>query len=123
MTIDYSVIIRTTGQAGEKYTKLLESIKKLKPQPREIIVVLPEKANLPENQLGYEKFFYSPKGMVIQRMCGIAKCKTRYGLICDDDVVFEKKFVQKSKASSISLWKNDKLRVVNIKDIYLLYFV
>ena len=81
MTIDYSVIIRTTGQAGEKYTKLLESIKKLKPQPREIIVVLPEKADLPENQLGYEKFFYSPKGMVIQRMCGIAKCKTRYGLI------------------------------------------
>lgn len=29
MTIDYSVIIRTTGQAGEKYTKLLESIKNL----------------------------------------------------------------------------------------------
>lgn len=95
MTIDYSVIIRTTGQAGEKYTKLLESIKKLKPQPREIIVVLPEKANLPENQLGYEKFFYSPKGMILQRMCGIAKCKTRYGLICDDDVVFEEEFVQK----------------------------
>ena len=62
MTIDYSVIIRTTGQAGEKYTKLLESIKKLKPQPREIIVVLPEKADLPENQLGYEKFFIVRKG-------------------------------------------------------------
>ena len=29
-----------------------------------------------------------------------------------------KKFAQKPKASSISLWKNDKLRVVNVKDIY-----
>ena len=30
----------------------------------------------------------------------------------------EKKIAKKSKVSSISLWKNDKLRVVNIKDIY-----
>lgn len=95
MTIDYSVIIRTTEQVGEKYIKLLESIKKLKPQPQEVIVILPEKIDLPEKQLGYEKFYYSPKGMVIQRMYGIAKCKTRYGLICDDDVVFEEEFVQK----------------------------
>ena len=29
-----------------------------------------------------------------------------------------KKFAQKPKAASISLWKNDKLRVVNVKDIY-----
>ena len=36
----------------------------------------------------------------------------------DNKLEEEKKFVQKSKASSISLWKNDKLRVVNIKDIY-----
>ncbi len=35
----------------------------------------------------------------------------------DNKLEEEKKFVQKSKASSISLWKNDKLRVVNIKDI------
>ena len=36
----------------------------------------------------------------------------------DNKLEEEKKFVQKSKASSISLWKNDKLRVVNIKYIY-----
>ena len=36
----------------------------------------------------------------------------------DNKLEEEKKFVQKSKASSISLWKNDKFRVVNIKDIY-----
>ena len=37
----------------------------------------------------------------------------------DNKLEEEKKFVQKSKASSISLWKNDKLRVVNIKDCLL----
>ena len=40
--IDYAIVIRTIGKAGEKYLKLLESIKKLVPQPQEIIVVLPE---------------------------------------------------------------------------------
>ncbi len=30
----------------------------------------------------------------------------------------EKKLVQKSNVSTISLWKNDKLRVININDIY-----
>ncbi|MBQ6632316.1 MAG: LytTR family transcriptional regulator DNA-binding domain-containing protein, partial [Romboutsia sp.] len=36
----------------------------------------------------------------------------------DNKLKEEKKFAQKPKASSISLWKNDKLRVVNVKDIY-----
>ena len=80
--IDYSVIIRTTG-------------KELNPQPKEVIVVLPLESDLPENKLGYEKFYFSPKGMVKQRLLGIEKCKTKYGLVCDDDVVFEKQFVQK----------------------------
>ena len=42
MTIDYSVIIRTIGKAGEKYQNLLNSIAALVPQPKEVIVVLPE---------------------------------------------------------------------------------
>ena len=33
--IDYSIIIRTTGQAGEKYQKLLNSIEKLTVQDKE----------------------------------------------------------------------------------------
>ena len=40
--IDYSVIIRTTGNAKEKYQALLNSIAQLDPQPLEVIVVLPE---------------------------------------------------------------------------------
>lgn len=95
MRIDYSVVIRTTGKAKDKYQALLDSIEKLDPRPIEVIVVLPNGYELPEEQLGYEKFYFSPKGMVIQRMTGIEKCTTKYALICDDDVKFESDFVQK----------------------------
>lgn len=93
--IDYSVIIRTTGKAHEKYQRLLNSIEKLEPQPKEIIVVLPEGNELPKETLGRETYYFSPKGMVIQRITGIEKCKTRYALICDDDVEFSSDFVGK----------------------------
>ena len=92
---EYSVIIRTTGKAKEKYQALLDSISKLDPRPQEVIVVLPEGYALPEEQLGWETFYFCPKGMVIQRMTGIQKCKTLYALICDDDVSFGPDFVQK----------------------------
>lgn len=95
MNIDYSVIIRTTGKAKEKYAGLLASVSVLVPQPKEVIVVLPEGYALPEDQLGWETFYFCPKGMVIQRLYGIAQCKTPYALICDDDVQFGPDFVQK----------------------------
>ena len=98
MNIDYSVIIRTTGKAKEKYAGLLSSIAALIPQPKEVIVVLPEGYALPEEQLGWETFYFCPKGMVIQRMLGIQKCKTEYALICDDDIQFGPDFVQKLHA-------------------------
>ena len=75
--IDYSVIIRTTGRAGEKYRRLLSSIEALEPRPREVIVVLPEGYGLPSDRLGWESFYFCPKGMVIQRLHGIAMCKTK----------------------------------------------
>lgn len=93
--IDYSVIIRTIGKAGDIYQNLLSSIARLVPQPREVIVVLPEGYAEPEEKLGWETFYYSPKGMVSQRMYGVNKCKTSYALICDDDVCFEADFVRK----------------------------
>lgn len=93
--IDYSVIIRTTGKAGEKYRKLLSSIAALEPKPREVIVVLPEGFELPKERLGWETFYFCPKGMVIQRLHGIAQCKTKYALISDDDIAFAPDFVRK----------------------------
>lgn len=93
--IDYSVIIRTIGTAHEKYQSLLDAIDALKPRPKEVIVVLPEGYDKPDEQLGWETFYFCPKGMVIQRLTGIEKCKTPYALICDDDVCFGSDFVQK----------------------------
>lgn len=96
--IDYSVIIRTTGKAGVKYQGLLDSISGLEPQPREIIVVLPEGYALPDQRLGWETFCFCPKGMVIQRLHGIAQCKTKYALISDDDIAFGPDYVKKLAA-------------------------
>ena len=93
--IEYSVVIRTTGNAGEKYRALLRSIAGLAPAPAEVIVVLPEGYALPTDQLGYERFCFSPKGMVIQRLAGLKACRTPYALVCDDDVAFPSDFVEK----------------------------
>lgn len=52
MDIDYSVVIRTIGKAGEKYQKLLDSIAGLVPRPKAVIVVLPEGYDLPVTRCG-----------------------------------------------------------------------
>lgn len=93
--IDYSIVIRTTGNAGKKYEMLLQSINNLNLQPKEIIVVLPEGYNEPKEKIGYEHFYYCKKGMVNQRIYGLNVCKTKYALFCDDDVSFERDFVEK----------------------------
>ena len=93
--IDYSIIIRTTGKSGSAYQQLLDSISSLIPKPKEVIVVLPEGYEKPKEQLGWETYFFCPKGMVTQRLFGINKCKTQYALICDDDVIFPSDFVKK----------------------------
>lgn len=95
MEINYSVIIRTTGKAGEKYQALLDSIDHLEPKPAQIIVVLPEGYDLPKERLGWETFYFSRKGMVAQRVYGIEKCETKYALICDDDMAFPADLVRK----------------------------
>lgn len=93
--MEYSVIIRTTGKAGAKYQQLLNSIQNLIPQPQEVIVVLPEKYELPKERIGIEHFYFCKKGMVSQRLFGIAQCKTKYALIVDDDIAFDSDFVTK----------------------------
>lgn len=93
--LDYSVVIRTVGTAGEKYQQLLNSVHKQTVKPREILVVLPEGYNLPPEQLGYERFVYSPKGMVVQRVVGALEAAGEYCLFLDDDLSFEDTFVEK----------------------------
>lgn len=93
--ICYSVIIRTTGQAGEKYARLLLCISQLQPKPESVIVVLPEGSQRPKEQLGWESFYFCPKGMVRQRLYGLEQCQSPFALFCDDDVAFPPNFVQK----------------------------
>ena len=96
MQINYSVVIRTIGKAGDKYKALLNSIENLNPRPMEIIVVIPEGYSLPKERIGNglkEKFIFSKKGMVEQRLRGIEEAKGEYLLICDDDISFDSDFV------------------------------
>lgn len=93
--IDYSVAIRTLGTAGEKYVKLMDSVASLLPQPKEVIVVLPEGYKEPEYRIGCERFVHSPKGMIIQRLAALDYITAQYILFCDDDVEFQSDFVQK----------------------------
>lgn len=95
MKIEYSVIIRTMGTAGEKYDRLLSSIEMLEPKPAEVIIVLPEGFPLPKQRRGFESFYYCSQGMVRQRLFGLEKCSTQYALVCDDDIAFDTDFVRK----------------------------
>jgi glycosyltransferase involved in cell wall biosynthesis len=92
--LDYSVVIRTLGLAGEKYQRMLEAIDKQTIKPREIIVVLAEGYALPPEQLGYERFVYSKKGIVTQRSVGALEAKGDYCLFLDDDMLFEPDMVE-----------------------------
>lgn len=93
--IDYSVCIRTLGKGGEKYKRLLKSIELLTPRPKEVIVVIPNGFSLPNEQLGYEKYVFSKKGMLTQRIVGYERAKTKYVLLIDDDIEFGKDLVEK----------------------------
>jgi len=93
--IDYAIVIRTIGKSGEKYSKLLKSIKKLEPQPKEVIVVLPDGYDIPKEMLGYERFVFSPKGMISQRLYGLYQTNCDYILFCDDDISFNSKYIKR----------------------------
>ncbi len=93
--LEYTISIRTVGKGGEKYQKLLDSIKKSSIQPKEVQIILPEGYRPPKERLGYEQFLYSPKGMVSQRVFGGKAANTDYILFLDDDVEFAEDFVEK----------------------------
>ena len=92
---EYSIAIRTLGRAGEKYQKLLDSIKKSSIQPQKVIVVLPEGFDPPAERLGDEQFVYCPKSMIGQRIEALKYIDTEYTLFLDDDIAFDERFVQK----------------------------
>ena len=93
MECSYSVIIRTLGNSGEKYSRLLRSIERQTIKPEEIIVVIPEGYSL-DYQLGNERIIQCKKGMVTQRAVGINAAKSEYILVMDDDLEFENDMVE-----------------------------
>ncbi len=94
MTFDYSIVIRTLGNAGEKYLQMLQAINNQTVKPREIVVVIPHGYSL-DHTLGNERVIYSDKGMVTQRAVGIAEAQGEYLLVLDDDLDFPCDFAEK----------------------------
>lgn len=82
----YTAVIRTLGQAGHKYQKLLDSLLCQTIIPSEIIVYIAEGYQLPKETVGVEKYIYVKKGMVAQRALRYDEVTTEYILFCDDDV-------------------------------------
>lgn len=83
---EYCVAIRTLGTAGEKYQKLLDSIKEQTIQPKHIFVHIAEGYKLPKETIGIEQYVRCPKGMIAQRSLPFDEIDTDYVLFCDDDL-------------------------------------
>lgn len=84
--MEYTVVIRTLGKAGEKYQKMLDSLKLQTISPKEIIVYIAEGYEIPKETIGIEQYVYVKKGMVAQRALPYNEVKTDYVLFLDDDV-------------------------------------
>ena len=84
--MEYTVVIRTLGKAGEKYQKMLDSLKTQTILPKEIIIYIAEGYEIPKETIGIERYVYVKKGMVAQRALPYNEVKTEYVLFLDDDV-------------------------------------
>ena len=90
----YSVLIRTLGTSGEKYLETLRSCERQILQPDEILVYIPYNYQLPNESIGKEIYIRCDKGMVAQRSNCAADVSSDYILFLDDDLSFDKYFVQ-----------------------------
>lgn len=91
---NYSIVIRTLGNTGEKYRQMLQAIECQTVKPCEIVVVIPDGYTL-DHTLGYERIVYCKKGMVTQRAKGLMEAHGDYLLVLDDDLDFPADFAEK----------------------------
>lgn len=92
--LNYSVTIRTLGKAGDKYVQTIKSIEAQNIKPKEIIVIIDDEKQISQlYKCGLERFVVKPRGMVKQRLFGIAENKSDWLLMLDDDVKFGPLFV------------------------------
>ncbi len=94
MNFDYSIVIRTLGNTGDKYRTMLDAIDRQTVRPREVIVAIPDGYDL-DHALGYERIVRCQKGMVTQRAVGIEEAQGEYLLVLDDDLDFPPDFAEK----------------------------
>lgn len=85
-SLNYTVVIRTLGTAGEKYQQELDSICAQTIQPEAIIVYIAEGYPIPKETCGKERYVYVKKGMVAQRALPYDEVTTEWVLFLDDDV-------------------------------------
>lgn len=86
--MEYTVVIRTLGKAGEKYQTMLESLKVQTIPPQNIFVYIAEGYPIPKETIDEERYIYVKKGMVAQRALPYSEVETEYILFLDDDLVF-----------------------------------
>lgn len=86
--MEYTVVIRTLGKAGEKYQTMLESLKVQTIPPKNIFVYIAEGYPIPKETIDEERYIYVKKGMVAQRALPYSEVETEYILFLDDDLVF-----------------------------------
>lgn len=93
--MNYSVVIRTLGKAGNKYQTLLDSLITQTIKPDRILVYLAEGFPIPRETIGWEEYIYVPKGMVAQRALLYEEVSSEYILFLDDDVFIPDNGVEK----------------------------
>ena len=93
--MEYSVVIRTLGRAGEYYQRTLDSLKDQSIPPSDVIVYIAEGYERPSGTIGFEKYVAVPKGMVAQRSLDYNEVQTKYCLFLDDDVYLPPDAVEK----------------------------
>lgn len=84
--MDYTVVIRTLGTAGEKYRIELDSLMSQTFPPEEIIVYIAEGYTIPDETCSKVQYVYVKKGMIAQRALPFDEVKTEWILFLDDDV-------------------------------------
>ena len=84
--MEYTVVIRTLGTAGNYYQCTLNSLLEQTIKPRTIIVYIADGYQIPNETIGIEQYIYVKKGMVAQRALPYNEVNTEYMLFLDDDV-------------------------------------
>lgn len=84
--IDYTVVIRTLGTAGDYYQRTLNSLLNQTVKPKAVVIYIAEGYEIPKETIGVEQYVYVKKGMVAQRALRYDEVESEYMLFLDDDV-------------------------------------